>query len=137
MRKTGMPAKKAVMLPIYVTHFRATADRFLHSHRNCPVEIMFSGLACTYAEDGGALCGIELRTEPGDSADLYIVLRNGDGSLAVKTIRNIRSLDVSGRVLSIASDTGIQENLECVALHNATGREKVLLIRHLAEIAQS
>ena len=98
------------------------------------MEITFPGLACTYAEDGGVLCGIELGAKPGGSVDLYVVLRNRNGAREIKTIRNIRSLDATDRVLSVASDTGVQENLECVALHDASGREKLLAIRHLAEL---
>lgn len=132
----GLPVKNA-MFPAKINDLHATAARFLHSHRNCLVEITFSGLACTYAEDGGVLYSIELGTKPGGNVDLHIVLRNSDGSRAVKTVRNIRSLDTTGRVLSVASETGVQENLECVGLHDAAGREKLLLIRHLAEMGQA
>jgi hypothetical protein len=120
-----------------ITDLRTTAARFLHSHRNCFIEITFSGRACTYAEDGGALCQIEVRTEPGGRADLYIVLRHGDGTCIVETIQDVRSMKARRRVLNVISRTGIQENLECVALHNAAGREKLLRIRHLAEMAQA
>jgi hypothetical protein len=125
------------MFATNITDLRTAAAKFLYSHRNCLVEITFSGVACTYAEDGGALCDIDLRREPSGSADLYIVLRHGDGRRIVQTIRDIRSINVTGRILNVTSDTGIQENVECVALHDAGGREKLLLIRHLAEMAQT
>ena len=125
------------MFPTKINDLHATAAKFLQSHRNCLVEITFSGLACTYAEDGGVLCGIELGANPSGKVDLYVVLRNNDGSRAIKTVRNIRSLNVTARVLSVASHTGLQENLECVGLHEAAGREKLLAIRHLAELAQT
>lgn len=101
------------------------------------MEITFSGIACTHAEDGGALRRIELRVKPNGSADLGVTLGNHDGSSTVKTILNIRGLEATERILSIDCYEGIRQTLECVALHDAAGRERILAIRHLAELAQT
>jgi hypothetical protein len=52
-------------------------------------------------------------------------------------LRNIRAINVTGRRLTVDSGSGVRQNLECLALHNVRGREKLLLIRHLTAIAQA
>jgi hypothetical protein len=124
------------MSVINTTEFDVATHTFLASHRHCPVEITIRDLDCHFAADSGMLRRMELVTEPNGSVQLNIVLRRGDRSCSVKTIRHIRSINVTGRRLSVEAGSGIHEDLECLALHNARGREKLLLIRHLAGIAQ-
>jgi len=79
---------------------------------------------------------MDLLKEPNGSTQLNIILRRGSKGSSVKIIRSIRSINATGRRLCVDSGNGIQQNLECLALHNARGREKLLLIRHLAAMAQ-
>ena len=125
------------MSPTTITDFDVATATFLASHRNCPVEITISGLDCHYAADTGMLRRMELVQEPNGGAQLNIVLRQGDRTSSVKMIRHIHSINVTDRRLSIDAGGGIHEDLECLALHNADGREKLLLIRRLAAIAQA
>lgn len=117
--------------------FDVATQNFLTSHRNCPVEITICGLDTHYSADSGRLRRMELVTDLDGAAQLNIVLRRGDRSSSVKMIRNIRSISVTGRWFTVDSGSGIRQNLECLSLHNARGREKLLLIRHLTAIAQA
>lgn len=101
------------------------------------MEITICDLACQYSADSGMLRRIDLVTEPDGAAQLNIVLRRGDRNSSVKMIRNIRSVNATGRSLTIDSGNGIRQSLECLALHNVGGREKLLLIRHLTAIGQA
>jgi len=125
------------MSPTNITEFDVATKAFLASHRNCPVEITICDLDSHFAADNGLLRRMEIVTEPNGSAQLNIVLRRGDRSSSVKMIRHIRSINLTGRRLSVDAGNGIQENLECLDLHSARGREKLLLIRHLAAIRQA
>jgi hypothetical protein len=130
------------MLQTTVTEFRAAEfnaaiKHFARSHRNCPVEMTFSGLSSDHAADCGKLRRMKLLKEPNGSTQLQIVLRQHGRASSVKTIRRIRSFSMTARTLSIYCDQGIQRNLECLALHEAAGRDKLLAIRHLAELAQA
>jgi hypothetical protein len=80
---------------------------------------------------------MKLLRDPNGSTQLQIVLRHHRHASSVKTIRRIRSFSMTARTLSIHCDQGIQRNLECRALHEAAGRDKLLAIRHLAELAQA
>jgi len=124
------------MSVIKTTEFDVATHNFLASHRHCPVEVTIRDLDCHFAADSGMLRRMDLVTEPNGSVQLNIVLRRGDRSCSVKTIRHIHSINVTGRRLSVDAGRGIHEDLECLALHNAGGREKLLLIRHLAGITQ-
>ena len=117
--------------------FDVATRNFLAFHRNCPVEITICGLDCHYSADTGTLRRMELVTESDGSVQLNILLRRGDRSSSFKMIRSIRSIHVTGRRLSIDSGNGIRQHMECLSLHNVRGREKLLLIRHLAAIRQA
>jgi hypothetical protein len=119
-----------------LNQFDVATRNFLTSHRNCPVEITICGLDCHYSADTGTLRRMELLKESNGNVQLNIVLRRGDRSSSLKMIRSIRSINVTGRRLSVDSGNGIQQNLECLAMHNVRGREKLLLIRHIAAITQ-
>lgn len=80
---------------------------------------------------------MEFVGEPNGGAHLNIVLRRGSRISSVRMISRIRSIEVTDRRLSVDSGKRIHQNLECLAPHNADGREKLLLIRHLAAIAQA
>ena len=120
-----------------IAQFDVATRTFLTSHRNCPVEITICGLDCHYSADTGTLRRMELVTESNGGLQLNILLRRGKRGSSVKMIRSIRSIEVTGRRLSIDSGNGIHQNLECLSLHNVRGREKLLLIRHLAAIRQA
>lgn len=123
------------MSPTRIAEFGAATRAFMASHRNCPVEITISDL--DHVADSGILRRMEFVREPDGGARLKIVLRRGNRISSVRIISRIRSINVTDRRLSVDSGMGIHQNLECLALHNAEGREKLLLIRHLAAIAEA
>ncbi len=125
------------MLKTITAQFDVATRNFIASHRNCPVEITIRGLDCQYSADTGTLRRLDLVTESNGGVQLNILLRRGNRDPSVKMIRSIRSIQVTGRRLSIESANGIHQDLECLSLHNARGREKLLLIRHLAAIRQA
>lgn len=125
------------MFKTTTAQFDVAARKFIASHRNCPVEITIRGLDCQYSADTGTLRRLELITESNGGVRMNILLRRGNRGSSVKMIPGIRSIEVTGRRLSIDSADGIHQDLECLSLHNARGREKLLLIRHLAAIRQA
>jgi hypothetical protein len=134
---TGISGQENAMQPTTLAEFDIATATFLASHRNCPVEITISGLDCHYAADCGMLRRMELVQEPNGSAQLNIVLCRGDHTSSVKMIRQIHSINMTGRTLTVDAGKGVHENLECLSPHDADGREKLLLIRHLAAIGQA
>jgi hypothetical protein len=125
------------MFKTTTAQFDVAARNFIASHRNCPVEITIRGLDCQYSADTGTLRRLELTTESNGSLQLNIFLRRGSRGSSVKMINSIRCIQVTGRRLSIDSANGIHQDLECLSLHNAKGREKLLLLRHLDAIRQA
>jgi hypothetical protein len=120
-----------------VSDLKAVTNHFLTSHRNCPVEITIYGFNPGHlAGSCGRLRCLKLLKKQNHSAELYVSLDHADGSTTVMLIPAICSCDATERQLTFDCDNGVRRNLECLSIHSVVGRDKLLLIRHLALMPQ-
>ena len=121
-----------------VAELHNIAEHFLHSHENCPVEIAISGLACPdYIGACGRLRELNILVQPNDSAVIYVVLSDGHDNETIQVIPDVTSCDPTERLLRFDCNKGTQRSLECLNAHSVSGRDKLLLIRHLALMPQA